>query len=36
MYICYDMIWKLYKICYGTRYKINWHVYDMIYCDAIT
>ena len=29
----YVVIW--YEICYGTRYVINWHVYDMIYCDAI-
>ena len=35
IYICCDMIRKLYEICYGTRYVINWHVYDMKYCDAI-
>ena len=35
IYSCCDMIWKWYEICYGTRNMINWHVYDMIYCDAI-
>ena len=35
IYICCPMIWKWYEICYGTRYVINWHAYDMIYCDAI-
>ena len=29
----YVVIW--YEICYGMRYVINWHVYDMIHCDAI-
>ena len=29
----YVVIW--YEICYGTRYVINWHVYDMIYCDTM-
>ena len=29
----YVVIW--YEICYDTRYMINWHVYDMIYYDAI-
>ena len=28
IYICCDMIWN-------TGYVINYHVYDMIYCDAI-
>ena len=35
IYICCDMIWKWYEICFGTRYVINWHVYDIIYGDAI-
>ena len=29
----YVVLW--YGICYGTRYVIKWHVYDMIHCDAI-
>ena len=29
----YVGIW--YEICYGTGYVINWHVYDMTYCNAI-
>jgi len=33
--ICSHMIWKWHEICHGMRYVINWHVYDMIYCDAI-
>ena len=33
--ICCHMIWKWHDICHGMRYVINWHVCDMIYCDAI-
>ena len=29
----YVVLW--YGICYGTRYAIKWHVYDMIHCDVI-
>ena len=32
--LSYDMKMTWY-ICHGMRYVINWHVYDMIYCDAI-